>query len=456
LTDEEILALADSMEGQFVRRSRTMESFLYDETQNAFWDVETATLLGDRAVDGAIPKNQWPTIQDEKGKPKRVPPSRVIVGVDTGLTVEGSTWWPGRESLIRDYTPTEAGLRRVPGAQTYNPYRAPDDLPIGTQTPDRWIEHVKMLYPDPIEHNHFFDYMAHAIQRPDEKPNHGIVMAGQQGIGKDMSLIPVAAGVGKWNVRTIDPDDILDRFNPYLRSVLLVINEVRPSADNQKPSNFYNLMKPILAAPPEMLPMNLKYANVIYVPNVAHVVVMTNHALALYIPKGDRRYFVMTSKASPQKPEYYRALDAYFRDNGIGAAVAWLRKRDLSAFDPKSPPPMTDGKQAIIDSAVQVRATIADEVVDRYLEQYGDPDVFFHRDLRNFITGSDWFDDTRAALKDIDSRGFHFKMEERGYTMVRNPHAKEWRSGKFRSGSAFVKAAIDRPVQAAQAELERR
>lgn len=452
MRDEELEQMAEAAAGDFQRRRRVMEDFRYDEQQEKFWDTTTGNLLGPKSVNGAIHRDDWPRRQNDDGEPVPYPPAQAINDIDTGLTVEGSTWWPGRPTFLLNLVVTERGAMDLKGAVCYNSYiPPPPPRDPGSVTPDKWIAHVKRLYPDPKEHEHFFDFAAHMIQRPDEKVNHGVVMAGAQGIGKDTALLPLRRGVGEWNAAEIAPDAIASPYNGYLRSVLLVINEVRPQDEDHKASNFYNMLKPLLAAPPDMLPMTLKYANTIYVRNLCHVVLTTNDPLTMYIPPEDRRLMVMTSPLPDPKvnkvfPEgYFEDLHAYLAAGGTDAVIQWLAARRIWHFSVASPPPMTAGKKAIIESAHQVRRTLVDDLFEAYVEQMCDgqpPDVVFHADLSAFAKHCSLFDDVARVVGLLNAKNFHFKMAERGYDMLRNDSAAEWCRGKFRSRMAFVSRAI--------------
>ncbi len=461
MTDEQLLEEASCHESDFVRRSRTMEDFRYDEQQEKFWDTTTGNLLGGRSVDGAIPRRLWLEVQ-RGDKTEKVPPSIAINDIDTGLTVEGSTWWPGLPRFIQDMVVSERGAMELKGACCYNSYIAPPRNIIPGANPQPWIDHVKKLYPDPVEHEHFFDFCAHMIQRPDEKVNHGVVLAGAQGIGKDTALLPVRRGVGEWNAAEVGPDAITGSYNGHVKSVLLVINEVRPHDEEFKANNFYNILKPLLASPPEMLPMTLKYANTIYIRNLCHVVLTTNDPLSMFIPAEDRRLFVMTSPLGDPKvsgefsADYFDKLYGYLDTGGSDEVISWLAERPVPQALLRSAPPKTRGKINIIESAAQVRRTQADDIWDDFTDGTR-PQVFFHRDLTEFARAQS-FDDTARVVAALNAKNFHFKMSDRGYDMIRNPEGAEWRIGKFRSRVAFVLKGIPRQEQIALvwAELKKR
>lgn len=453
MTDVELLEKAERQPPAFVRRKRALSDFRYDEQQEKYWDITTGNLLAPKSVDGAIAPIDWPVGSDDKP----IRPSTAINNVDSGLTVEGSTWWPGKPRFIENFVISERGAMPLEGAVCYNSYIAPIRYsPRPGVGPEMWIEHVKKLYPDPIEYEHFFDFCAHMIQRPDEKVNHGIVMAGAQGIGKDTALLPIRAGVGEWNAAEVGPDAITSNYNGHIKSVLLVINEVRPHDEEYKASNFYNLLKPLLASPPEMLPMTLKYANTIYIRNLCHVVLTTNDPLTMYIPAEDRRLFVMTSPLDDPKtsgefpPDYFERMYDYFSKGGADAVIDWLARREVSRAAIRNPPPLTRGKRAIIESAHQVRHSLADEIIEAFLNethQGQKPEALFHRDLLAYISRSELFDDAREAARLLNAKNFHFKMHEHGYDMVRNPDATEWRRAKFRSRMGFALKGLSREKQ---------
>lgn len=473
MNDDDLEKLAQQAEDDtdFARRRRGMEDFRYDEQQGAYWDTTTGNLISAKSVNGAIPKDEWPTRPDGRnGQLKPYPPADAINDVDTGLTVEGSTWWPGMPTFIQDIVVTDRGPIKIRGACCYNSYVPPDRSKLRTdQNPDPWIEHVQFLFPDPVEQEQFFNWAAHMVQRPDEKVNHGLVMAGAQGIGKDTALLPLRWGVGEWNTAEIEPDVVNRQYNGYVKSVMLIINEVRPHDEDHKASNFYNQLKPLLASPPEMLAMEIKYANPIYVRNLCHVILTTNDPLSMYIPPEDRRLFVMRSPLPDPKttpifsPDYFHQMHDYLADGGSDAVVRWLLNRPLDNWQPAAPPPMTTGKQAIIESAHQVRRTVADDVIEACMETLGSPQVIFARDLSDIVNQGNFFDDRREANKALQARNFHFKMSEWGYEPVRNPDASEWRikRGKeliFRSRVAFVAKSVphDEQLRAIAAELQKR
>ena len=68
------------------------------------------------------------------------------------------------------------------------------------------------------------------------------LLGGAQGIGKDTLLEPVKHAVGPWNFREVSPQQMLGRFNGFLKSVILRISEARDLGDVNR-FEFYDHMK---------------------------------------------------------------------------------------------------------------------------------------------------------------------------------------------------------------------
>lgn len=459
------------------RRLAQIEDFVYDTQQEAFWDTEDNTLHSEKSVDAKIPQSRWTVIVDEgapepepgtprpRGRPRRrrerlIRPSQEIMRVERGLLVEGSTWWPGRPKIIKDWFIDKDGFYPAVGRRSFNQYRPaptpPEWADAGKAGP--WIEHVKRLWPEEHEHSFFFDYCAHMIQRPEEKCNAAIVLSGTQGIGKDAALAPVKAAVGEWNEKGIDPDALFSPYQPWLQTLMLTINEVRPSRDEFHASTMYNVLKPMIAAPPNTLPVNDKYQRLRYIVNVLRVFITTNDWMDMYIPPEDRRMFVMHSPLparwheAADDPEYFRRYFRWLNDEGGAAHVAaWLRARDLSVFDPKRQIERTAGWEAVAGSW-----GAPDDAIAAAVEHLGRPLVLFGQELLD--AAFDGREEVAGMMK--SPRKIAHRMKKEGYILRKCPEGDRWMfraEGKmFRSRLAFVREELVRNGVECDREIEKR
>jgi len=455
------------------RRLARPEDYVFDKAQEAFWDLRDGTQHSEKAVDASIPIELWRVEVDDgapadeetapaegrqrgRGRPRRrrerlIQPSRDIMRVENDQFVEGSTWWPGQPQIIRDVFIDANGWREAAGRRIYNKYLPP---PAARGDPNKagwWVNHVKKLWPAREEHEFFFDFCAHMVQHPSVKCNAAIVLSGTQGIGKDAALMPVKAAVGSWNSKNIDPDELFSPYKPWLETLMLVVDEVRPTKDEHHASTAYNILKPIIVAPPDTLPLNDKYAKLRHIINRVRVFITTNDWMSMYIPPEDRRMFIMHSHL-PQKwheaedrPTYFGELFAWFEDGGAAHVAAWLANRDLSGFDPKAQVARTSGWGAVAASWGE-----PEDAVAWAIDHLGQPDVLFGQELVN--PQFDHHEDVANMLK--SPRKISHRMNRAGYVQVPAPGGVDrWvfrAEGKsLRARYAFVKNDLARDLNAA-------
>src|SRR5262249_37075135 len=202
-------------------------------------------------------------------------------------------------------------------------------------------DHLSRIYPQAA--GHIVMWLACRIQRPAEKINHALLLAGPQGIGKDTILEPVKHAVGPWNFIEVAPHQLLGRFNPYLKSVILRVSEARDLGDVDR-FTLYDRTKTLAAAPPDVLAVDEKNLREYYVPNITGLIITSNHRLdGIYLPEDDRRHYVAWSDLTKEDftPDYWNSLWRWYVGGGLGDVAAYLAKLDISAFDPKAPPPRT-------------------------------------------------------------------------------------------------------------------
>ena len=142
--------------------------------------------------------------------------------LDAHRAVEQITWVPGLPMIIRDKYVVEGGWVDRPNASCFNLY-LPPRITLGDPSDiSPWMDHLVYVYPDDVDH--ITNWLSHRVQRPQEKLNHGLVLGGPQGIGKDTILEPVRNAIGPWNFKEASPKQVLGRFNAYLKSVILRIS----------------------------------------------------------------------------------------------------------------------------------------------------------------------------------------------------------------------------------------
>jgi hypothetical protein len=323
----------------------TLDDFFAYMPQHNYIFAPTGELWPGESVNARVPLVVVGT--DENGKPIAIAAS---IWLDRNKPVEQMTWAPGEPMLIRGRLITGGGWIDRPGASVFNLYRPPT-LPLGDPNEaGPWLDHVRKVYPDDADP--IIKYLAHRKQRPHEKISHALVLGGPQGIGKDSLLEPVVRAIGPWNFAEVSPQQLLGRFNGFLKSVMLRVSEARDLGEVNRYS-FYDHLKAMTATPPDVLRVDEKHLREYYVLNICGVVITTNHKTdGVFLPADDRRHYVAWSELTSADFEsgYWIKLWRWYDEGGDRHVAAYLDSLDLSDFDLKAPPLKTKAFWDIVDA----------------------------------------------------------------------------------------------------------
>jgi hypothetical protein len=353
--------------------------------------------------------------RDRNGNPLTTPASTWL---DRNRPVEQMTWVPGLPMLIPGRLVVDGGWVNRNDVTCFNLYRPPR-LKLGDAgKAERWIKHVHKIYPN--DAGHIIKWLAHRGQKPSEKINHALVLGGAQGIGKDTLLEPIKHAVGPWNFHDVSPTHLLGRFNSFVKSVILRVNEARDLGEVDR-FKFYDHTKIYTAAPPDVLRVDEKHLREHYVFNCLGFIITTNHRTdGIFLPADDRRHYVAWSSCTKEAfaCEYWNGLWRwYHNEGGFGHVAAYLSELDLSDFDPKAPPPKTEAFWDIVAASSSPEdAELAD-----ILDKLGNPHAVTPRMLVAGTTGaaSEWLTDRK------NRRAIPHRLERCGYTSIRNPNADD-------------------------------
>jgi len=372
---------------------------------------------------GSSVNARLPPIKTDAGRP--ISPNAWL---DANQAVEQMTWAPGEPRIIEDRIASNGAWITRKGCRCFNLYRPSDAMMGDAGQAAQWIDHVHRVFPDDAAH--VIQWLAHRVQRPGEKINHAIVLSGNQGVGKDTILEPVKYAVGPWNFADVSPKQMTGRFNGFLKSVILRINEARDLGEADRYA-FYEHTKVYCAAPPDALLCDEKNLREHSVMNVLGVIITTNHrgGNSIYLPADDRRHYVALSPRAKEdfQADYWRGIYGWYVSGGFGHVAAYLATLDLSDFDPKAPPAKTPAFWAIVDAN---RAPEDAELAD-VIDDLGHPVAVTLAMLDNPLTDGDfrtWLQDRR------NRRQIPHRLESAGYTPVRNAGADDglWKVGKRR------------------------
>jgi hypothetical protein len=220
----------------------------------------------------------------------------------------------------------------------------------------RWVDHCKALVPVEAELNHCFDVMAFKLQNPRVKINHAVLHGGDEGSGKDTMWAPFiwsVCGPGLKNRGLVDNDGLTSQWGYALESEILILNELKEPEANQRRA-LANKLKPIIAAPPETLPINRKGLHPYDMVNRMMVLAFTNDPVPISISSQDRRWFCIWSAAGRMDASAAQDMWRWYRSGGFETIARWLADRDVSKFNPSAAPMWTEFKENLIESGMSI------------------------------------------------------------------------------------------------------
>ena len=235
-----------------------------------------------------------------------------------------------------------------------------------------WLKHCQELVPEPDELEHIFNVMAFKVQHPEIKINHAILHAGDQGAGKDTFWAPfiwAVCGNHSKNRGIMDNNSVNSQWGYQLESEILIINELKePDAATRR--QLANQLKPIIAAPPEMLPINRKGLHPYMMANRLFVLAFSNDPVPISLDSQDRRWFCVWSAAPRMDSDKAKKMWDWYKAGGFVAIADSLKKRDISRFNPSAPPMWTEFKANLIEHGMSMAESYLVEMLKNRVGEF--------------------------------------------------------------------------------------
>lgn len=282
--------------------------------------------------------------------------------IHTGRKIEASVCFDenrqekGAKALVGiTYAAGESVLVTRDGDIYGNRWRdARPPVAAGDVTP--WLDHCRLLVPEVKELEHIFDVMAFKVQHPEIKINHAVLHGGDQGCGKDTMWAPYiwsVCGAHLKNRGLLDNDTMSSQFGYALESEILILNELK-EPDAKERRALANKLKPVIAAPPDMLSVNRKGLHPYQMANRMFVLAFSNDQVPISLDSQDRRWFCVWSHAPMMAPAAAAKMWKWYAGGGFAAIGAWLHARDVSAFNPGAAPAMTEFKLNLVEHGLSM------------------------------------------------------------------------------------------------------
>jgi hypothetical protein len=339
--DESAVRIAETERKQAGREDRATwhKRFAYVIDDDGYFDHEMCSEISRRAFNALFRHIECKSVGE---KPRRLEASNWYDEnreAMKGYALKGMTYAAGDEWKVQRDGLVYGNVWRDARPEI----KSPGD-------PQLWIDHCRRLVPDERELNHIWDVMAVKLQQPRTKINHAVLHGGNGGIGKDTMWYPFLWAIGgdhMKNVKVIDGDKITSDFGYHYQTEVMVLNELKEPEARERRA-LANRLKPVIAAPPEMLTVNRKGLHPYEMPNRIFLLAFTNESMPITLDSDDRRWFCVWSDAPKMTSDETQRIWGWYKNGGFEAVAGWLHARDVSAFNPKAIPFTTEYKQRLV------------------------------------------------------------------------------------------------------------
>jgi len=352
-----VIAEVERQELGRVEKSGWYERFAYLQDDEAFFDMQDRRELSRNTFNALFRHIKCVSIHSTGKAPRRV---------EASVCFDENRQAAGARSLVGvTYAAGEPVLVTRDGLVYGNRWRNSRPAPVACDV-SRWLRHAERMLPIEFEREHLLNVLAHKVQYPGHKINHAVLLGGKPGSGKDTLFAPffwAIGGAAKLNCAVVKNDDLTSQWGYGLECEVMEIAELR-QAEARDRRALENHLKPIIAAPPEYLPINRKGLHPYMALNRVLVVAFSNERVAISLPSDDRRWFVAWAEAGRlPEAEAVALWNWYLHRGGFAGVAAWLAARDVSAFNPSAPPPLTEAKAIMIDAGMSTAESVLTEML---------------------------------------------------------------------------------------------
>lgn len=186
-------------------------------------------------------------------------------------------------------------------------------------------------------HEHYLyltSYIAHALQRPEEKPGVSLILIGGQGIGKGTLGRILRAIWQSTYLHLYKTANVTGSFNADLeRAFIVFLDEALFAGDRASSDALKSLVTE------DIIHINEKHQPSRQIKSFHRFVIATNAEHVKHTDRDDRRDFVLrVSEAHKGDQEYWQELSQEIENGGVEALVHDLLAMDLTGFNVRVKP----------------------------------------------------------------------------------------------------------------------
>lgn len=195
----------------------------------------------------------------------------------------------------------------------------------------------------PAEKDYLTKWIAYPLQNPGAKLFSFVLLwSSVQGLGKTFLAEIIGRIYGPRNFTLITNSQLNSSFNSQLAEKQFIVGEEIHVTSKLLESELKHMTSG------SVIHINKKFAPEYTIRNTVNFMFTSNRPDAMHIERFDRRAFVHEITANKRAGSFYKRLERWMKGDGP-SYLFWymLNEVDLSKFDAKSAPPITEAKEAM-------------------------------------------------------------------------------------------------------------
>jgi hypothetical protein len=192
-----------------------------------------------------------------------------------------------------------------------------------------FLDHIKNIWANGDEeiYEYLLNWLAHIIQKPEEKTQICVVLKSIEGVGKTMLLKMIGKIMGDGYYDTIyEMEKALGRFNKCLEKKLLVnFNETHWGGNKKMGGTFKGLITD------DTMNIESKGVDGYTTDNLLNCVITTNEDWVVQVSANDRRFFLIECKDQTLKKDGIEKI----KNTPLQDLANFFYNRDISEFNPR-------------------------------------------------------------------------------------------------------------------------
>lgn len=264
---------------------------------------------------------------------------------------------------------------------------------------DLWLE---LCGGNPEHFKYVYNFLAHIIQKPNEKIPICIIIKGKQGTGKNVGLKAFGNIIGEDHfISSANPNDFFGEYaEGFYHKLLVNMNE----CEGKDTFDFEGKIKAFISE--DTITVNAKHVRPSHVRNVARTIIFTNkpNPVPIDVKTSDRRYGVLqtTDKFLDKKygtKFWVKLVEHFNKPEFIACLYDDLNTLDIENVDWRTERPITEAYKEMCKLYVPVEALFLEHYMNTFRTINSDSAPIDVETIDSAYTN--WFDEMHIKTKDV-------------------------------------------------------